>query len=631
MRIKKLIIADSDIVFSLYPNGVRAFNDALVIDLDGSFVRGIPDDKEYRGVPLLAYDAKADIFQKIQLRDNTEYEFAIEMPLSVNEFLQGCDSNPIFPFSHSGLKNIIKFNGPDSCAELHGGRYRVTGRFNFENSAGTSHLDIEIDHGTSLLIPIEVLTQKLDYYEEFQQLLHQISEYSASLLIRFDNATETAFGVSADSEISPMAELMAFRRLFRNGRLSSYVREIINNPSSKIFSVIAKERAAFATNPDWATLAKSAIDYDFIRGGLLQDNFSGHTPLTVPERRIKTTYNTKDNRFLKSSLMLLRERLEDLKKRMPHKYEASHNAMRKWREELDFILFHPFWQDICTSEEFPNSTVMTNRKGYREYMIFYLAFGLSIKLESENTLLTIGGDIKPVFHLYEIWCYLTMHDLLCRLTDSTGDPVLSFISTDKQFMKDIISKNDKPIKFFYTNNNKQVTLSLYYNKDFYHLDDKSTQWADSYSGVFNPDLSISMEMNGIIHWLHFDAKYRLDLSKWNTELNSDDAASSFKREDIHKMHTYRDAVLGTRGSYILYPGCEIINKIYVRSPDKSYRNHNSMPSVGAFPLKPTEKDIQCTQIDCISNHIKNCINSLIENEFNYKEEYGLQYTHTKFK
>ena len=190
-------------------------------------------------------------------------------------------------------------------------------------------------------------------------------------------------------------------------------------------------------------------------------------------------------------------------------------------------------------------------------------------------------------------------------------------------MKDLISKNDKPIKFLFSHNDKEVILHLYYNKDFNPIDDKSTQWADSYSGVFNPDVRISMEMNDTIHWLHFDAKYRLDLQKWRSELGNGDIVSSFKREDIHKMHTYRDALLGTRGSYVLYPGSECIEELYVRNPNKAYRDINLMPSVGAFPLKPTESDVQNNQMDCISNHIRGCIHSLIENDFAYKEEHGL--------
>lgn len=623
MRLKKLTILESEVKFSIYPNGSRAFNEELMVDLDHGSIFGIPEDQDRHDVPLLAYDTNADIFQKIQIRDNSEYEFAIEMPITSREFLAACEANPLYPFSNNSLNNTVKFNGPDSCAELQGGRYRVTGRFNFENNAGTSYLDLEIEAGIKLGIPIEVLTQKLDYYEEFQQLLHQISEYSADLLIRFDNATETAFGVSPDTESSPMAELMAFRRLFRNGRLTNYIREIINNPSSKTLSIIAKEDAAFSTNPDWATLAQSAIDYEFTRGGVLQDNFNGYTPLTIPDRRIKTSFDTKDNRFVKSSLMLLRERLEHLKRRIPKKYEASKTAMQCWGEELDSLLFNPFWREVGISEEFPNSMIMINRKGYREYVMFYLAFGLSLKLDSESTLLSVGGDIKPAFHLYEMWCYLMVHDVLCDLTDSTGSPELSFTNRDKKFMKDLISKNDKPIEFSYELDGQNIDLTLYYNKDFNLIDDKATQWADSYSGVFNPDISISISLNENVHWLHFDAKYRLDLPKWKAELSGKDIVASFKREDIHKMHTYRDAVLGTRGSYVLYPGSEKNRELYVRNPNKAYRDTNLMPSVGAFPLKPTESDVQKEQLKCIRMHIQNCIQGLIDNDFLYQEEYGL--------
>lgn len=613
MRVRKLIIAELGVVFSLYPNGIRAFNNALTIDLEGTSIRGIPDDNRISGVAPLAYDVDADIFQKIQLRDNTEYEFAIILPITELEFLEGCETNKIFPFSNSGLKHIVKFNGPDSCGALEGGGYRVTGRLNFASSAGTAHLNIEIEQSISLRIPVEVLTQKLDYYDEFQQLLHQISEYSASLLICFDNATETTFGVSNDQEISPMAELMAFRRLFHNGRLGNYVLEIINNPSSKTSSVIAKENAAFVTNPDWTTLAQSAIDYDFRIGGVLQDSFVGHTPLTLPERRVRTSHDTIDNRFVKTSLMLLRDRLEHLKERMPNKYQASNNAMNNWSEELNSILFQPFWQEIGTCEQFPSSMVMANRKGYREYLMFYLAFGLSLKLESESTLLAAGGDIKPVFDLYEMWCYLMMHDLLCRLTDSTGDQELLFMNKDREFMRELVSNNQKPVKFTYSHNEKKVRLRLFFDRNFNRLDDRSTDWADSYSGVFNPDISISLEMNGIVHWLHFDAKYRINLEN-----------DTFKRDDIHKMHTYRDAVLGTRGSYVLYPGSECNSDLYIRNPDKIYRDSVLMPSVGAFALKPTESGLQAEQMQCIQMHIKNCIHSLMDKDFQYNEEHGLQ-------
>lgn len=176
----------------------------------------------------------------------------------------------------------------------------------------------------------------------------------------------------------------------------------------------------------------------------------------------------------------------------------------------------------------------------------------------------------------------------------------------QEFMRDLISKNDKPIRFIYELAGKKINLCLYYNKDFHKIDDKTTEW------------------NQIVHWLHFDAKYRLDLSRWKAELSGDQKVSTFKKDDIHKMHTYRDAVMGTRGSYVLFPRKEMISELYIRNPDKDYRDTNLMPSVGAFPLKPTENEIQETQLECISHHIKKCIDDLLENDFSYKEEYGLQ-------
>lgn len=624
MHLKKLTIKQAGVKFSLYPNGVRAFNEQENINLNGAEICGILDTTGNSGVPKLAYDIDADIFQQIQIRDNTEYEFAIELPLSIDEYLTRCEQNNLFPFSNESLKHIVKFNGPDSCVQTLDGKYRVTGRLNFENHAGTAHLDLSIEQDIRIPIAVEVLTQKLDYLKEFQELLCQISEYSASLLIRFDNATETVFGVTSDIEISPMVELMAFRRLLRDGRLANYIREIIHNPSRRMLSLVVKEDSAFVTNPDWSTLAQSAVDFDFKRGGFLAESFAGYSPLNLADRKVKQSFDTKDNRFVKTSLQLLRSRLELLKRKMPKKYEASHTVMQKWGEELDTLLFNPFWSEIGNSDEFPNSMVMATRKGYREYVMHYLVFGLSLKLESEQSLLSVGGDIKPVFHLYEMWCYLMVHDVICKLTGSNGEPELSFANRDKEFMRDLISKNDKPIRFVYDLADKKVNLCLYYNKDFHGIDDKTTQWADSYSGVFIPDISISIEWDNKVHWLHFDAKYRLDLSRWKAELSGEQNVSTFRKDDIHKMHTYRDAVMGTRGSYVLFPGKEKISELYIRNPDKAYRDTNLMPSVGAFPLKPSESESQKSQLECISQHIKKCIDDLVENDFSYKEEYGLQ-------
>ena len=51
------------------------------------------------------------------------------------------------------------------------------------------------------------------------------------------------------------------------------------------------------------------------------------------------------------------------------------------------------------------------------------------------------------------------------------------------------------------------------------------------------------------------------------------------------MHAYRDAILGSRGAYVLYPSAETEPALFVRSRDPGYRATHTLPSVGAFPLR----------------------------------------------
>ena len=61
---------------------------------------------------------------------------------------------------------------------------------------------------------------------------------------------------------------------------------------------------------------------------------------------------------------------------------------------------------------------------------------------------------------------------------------------------------------------------------------------------------------------------------------------TYRKSDLYKMHTYRDAILGTRGAYVLYPGRESARSVFVRQRSSAYRERYGVPSIGAFPLRP---------------------------------------------
>jgi hypothetical protein len=91
-------------------------------------------------------------------------------------------------------------------------------------------------------------------------------------------------------------------------------------------------------------------------------------------------------------------------------------------------------------------------------------------------------------------------------------------------------------------------------------------------------------------WLHFDAKYRVEFADeqfsrpasddagWAAEAEELERLARSKREDLLKMHAYRDAIRRSAGAFVLYPGDE------QREPFTEY--HEVLPGLGAFVLRP---------------------------------------------
>jgi predicted component of viral defense system (DUF524 family) len=155
-------------------------------------------------------------------------------------------------------------------------------------------------------------------------------------------------------------------------------------------------------------------------------------------------------------------------------------------------------------------------------------------------------------------------------------------------------------------------------------------WSGSYTTSLNPDFSISISPgkpspSDVTHWLHFDAKYRLtnsELKQQNPPATGGPPSSekTFQQSDIHKMHTYRDAVLGCRGAFVLFPGTIKQEAVFIRIPGMQYKNAPfKFPSVGAFPLTPA---LATGQMARLETFIKHCLDELATSK-PYREEHGL--------
>ena len=107
----------------------------------------------------------------------------------------------------------------------------------------------------------------------------------------------------------------------------------------------------------------------------------------------------------------------------------------------------------------------------------------------------------------------------------------------------------------------------------------------AYSTPLRPDVTV--EVGDVVH--AFDAKYRIE--HLNTvESDVDNGATTYKRADLYKMHTYRDAIKGIRTAFIAYPGSDFM--FFERFEEKraSPETIALLDGVGAVPLRPADAE-----------------------------------------
>ena len=306
---------------------------------------------------------------------------------------------------------------------------------------------------------------------------------------------------------------------------------------------------------------------------------------------------------------------------------AAAREAGSWALRLQELLAHDTWRGVGIMQQFPsNSQVLLKRRGYRDVLRFDLALRLSLTLpwnQGEKLAEGLTGDIRPVSELYEYWCFFLLRRLLAEICQAELPGSGSFLSFTNQGLQVRLVKGKRSrVSFVYRQEaGKAVKVALFYNRRFQRPSRKSLSWEGSYTALFDPDYSIAITVtDGAAvqkHWLHFDAKYRLEAADiveilhdsgvealadaGDDEIGYEQEISRLhRREDLFKMHTYRDGILSTRGAYILFPGDGTgmrmdgaTQNFFIRHPSAlrppaAY----TFPSVGAFDLCPGRDEAQ---------------------------------------
>lgn len=610
-----------------------------------------PDDYAVRGVPAICWrDDTPVLFERLQLRENTDYFIDVKLPMPKDEAVRRAGLQPGWPFSER-LGAVFKSDPPRRWKDTDPGSVVISGQLRLRNHAGI--LDLSLGTGTPLRA--EVVCRKISYLSEFQTLLNEVAEFLAELLLQYDSPVSVAFDLTDAREASLAALLFQMRYVMAEDNLPFAAEEVLSQIHATLFSEISRRDIHEVEEASEEALVESLDVSSFEPKGPLARLFRGYTPLEMPVVEIVEIIDTPENRYVKYLLeecaLLAQWLASSLREqgKVPTAREAE-----SWALRLQELLAQDAWHGVGIMRRFPsNSQVLLRRRGYRDVLRFDIALQLGLTLpwaQGEKLAEGLTGDIRPVSELYEYWCFFLLRRLLAEICHTELLDSSSFLSFSNKGLQVRLTKGTRSrVTFIYRQEaEKSVKVALYYNRRFQRPSRNLQSWEGSYTAVFDPDYSIAITvMDGVAvqkHWLHFDAKYRLEpadvvqlLHDSGTDMMADadddeigyeqEISRLHRREDLFKMHTYRDGILSTRGAYILFPGDGIglrmegsIQNFFIRHPS-AFRGEAAytFPSVGAFDLCPGRDE---TQLPVLKSFLNNVLEAVATGR-PYKEEQGL--------
>ena len=451
---------------------------------------------------------------------------------------------------------------------------------------------------------VEVLAVKLDHETEYRQMLTDISSLAAEAVLQ-------GFAPSV-MELAP-TELPSELLYLRFAMIAAYLQDPVFEAA--IAYVTSQPHRTWVaeqeTRPVGSPYPAGSAFRRAVRAPGRRVPWAGgpaalaSLPAVLMHERAESSVDNAANQFVKFALERWRAiSLELLDVLTQASQNVESGPLRRGLQtaadvgaQLDEYLAHPLFQDVGALRMMPASDqVLLKRAGYREvFRTFAMTeSGPTVRIDREEKADIFAASQRNIATLYEFWCFLAVVDSLGRVCGEDRT-VRAFTVARDGLSLTIRSGQQSMLRWSVMRGGRQLSVEVFFNRTFAGANDRSGSW----SQAMRPDCSVRIRPEGAmpsrVHaqdleiWLHFDAKYRVDnlLAQLTPAPNSGDSddsstsSSGAKRDDLLKMHAYRDAIARTAGAYVLYPGSEI----------KDIRRHPGfkevLPGLGAFPLRPS--------------------------------------------
>ena len=478
--------------------------------------------------------------------------------------------------------------------------------------AGTKAIILNLVNSVGVLnLPhlgkVELVTGKLGTVQ-FDAMLRELTESATTLPFSAGDpaATEYTVGTAPRDEVLYHA-FVYLRYILSDGapaevRLLPALEMIVREPhrlwrsERRDVRIEALTRVDAHTPLDLLTRPGMAVTAAALSpsGARLAARLGGSLPEVVSERRIRPTTDTPENRFVKAFIGQARAIIGRIRSAASSKPDAFRRNLLRDCDRMEASLMpiarHSMWEEVGRMVRIPfSSTVLQRRRGYRRVLRHFSRIRLAPTIPLDRDGMRDLLELKNVALLYEIW---TFFRLVREISAVLGrQPVRSARVTSGDF--ETVFPGGGTFEW-------DLGVRLVYSQRFSKSGEGQSH---SYSVPLIPDIALSVR-DGPNAGLHlFDAKFRVQalpdvgLGADNKDADHDkdaERAGSFKRADIYKMHTYRDAIPDARSVWILYPGGEFsfFGKPSRGGPydDGALSSPEGLPDgvegVGAIPVAP---------------------------------------------
>jgi len=408
--------------------------------------------------------------------------------------------------------------------------------------------------------------------EQFQRLLEDIQNTLGSLTFRYGTPSSARVISDAQSLADDLRRLEYLRSHFTQNSdlrsISTLLNILYRRPNSLLRDKIEYIKAGKPGRIDVRTAAKqinklglSPLNTGNPSAGIkLADR--QYSAIRLPTIKKVTSYDTPENRFIKFVL----KDFEGLCIRIRTDHYKDAPILADADAILHIVRQHlaePLFRDVRPLTYFPShSSVLTRDFAYAGIYEHFMRskYGTSHLLENLEAQLRYSS-LKDIATLYEIWCFTQVANVTFK-----ADEVVYIDGFNRNLNK--LSNG----VCWRTNN-----IAIYFNKSF-------GKNSGSYSLTLRPDIVVERTLNTKIKYWHFDAKYKVKTTS--------DVSGNAHSGDIHKMHTYVDAIEGSVASIALYPGTT--NRSYPRMKETELTKLEctlKQGGVGAIGLVPSRGQI----------------------------------------